>query len=167
MMPSSRAEVWVSYRDGGNRLAIPPLGATGVLKMIGITMGPDGDSWPAVDLAQVTFTQTAMPSMVKSAINIIGGGALTTTQAGGIFVSKVPNAKAAAAPAGCKPLPAGHHRRVFFGLADYTNPSSFGLGYEEIDQTGVAVPGTQVAITPRYACRWAWDRCRSMRPGSS
>jgi L-ascorbate oxidase len=147
MMPSSRAEVWVSYRDAANRLAIPPLNATGVLKMIGITMGPDGDSWPAIDLAQVNFTQTAMPSMVRSAINIVGGGALTMTQAGGIFASKVPNAEATAAPAGCKALPAGHHRRVFFGLADYTNPSSFGLGYEEIDQSGVAVPGTQVPIT--------------------
>ena len=75
------------------------------------------------------------------------GGALATTQAGGIFVAKVPNAKPAAAPAGCKALPAGHHRRVFFGLADYNNPNSFGLGYEEVDQNGVAVPGTQVPIT--------------------
>ncbi len=147
MMPSSRAEVWVSYRNANNRLAVPLLGSTGVLKMIGLTMGPDGDSWPAVDLAQVNFTQTALPSIVTSAINIVGGGALTTTQAGGIFVAKVPNAKPAAAPAGCKALPTGHHRRVFFGLADYTNPSSFGLGYEEIDQNGVAVPGTQVPIT--------------------
>jgi L-ascorbate oxidase len=147
MMPSSRAEVWVSYRDANNRLAIPPLGATGVFKTIGITMGPDGDSWPAVDLALVKFTQTALPSAVTSAINIVGGGALTATQAGGIFVAKVPNAKPAAVPVGCKTLPAGHHRRVFFGLADYTNPNSFGLGYEEVDQKGVAVPGTQVPIT--------------------
>ena len=147
MMPSSRAEVWVSYRNGSNRLAIPPPNATGVLKMIGLTTGAAGDSWPAVDLALVKFTQTAPPSIVTSAINIVGGGALTATQAGGIFVAKVPNAKPAAAPVGCKALPAGHHRRVFFGLADYTNPNSFGLGYEEVDQKGVAVPGTQVPIT--------------------
>jgi L-ascorbate oxidase len=146
MMPSSRAEVWVSYRDASNRLAIPPPGATGVLKMIGITMGPDGDSWPAVDLARVAFTQTSFPSIVTSAINT-SGGSLAATQAGGIFVAKVPYAKASAPVAGCKALATGHHRRVFFGLADYNNPSSFGLGYEEIDQNGVAVPGTQVPIT--------------------
>jgi L-ascorbate oxidase len=146
MMPSSRAEVWVSYRGANNRLAIPPLGATGVLQMIGLTTGPAGDSWPAVDLARVAFTQTATPSIVKSAINIFGG-ALSVTQAGGIFVAKVPNVKPAAPQAGCKVLAPGHHRRVFFGLADYTNPNSFGLGYEEIDQNGVAVPGTQRPIS--------------------
>jgi FtsP/CotA-like multicopper oxidase with cupredoxin domain len=146
MMPSSRAEVWVSYRDANNRLAIPPPAATGVFKMIGLTTGAAGDSWPAVDLARVSFTQTATPSIVASAINIFGGS-LAAGKPGGIFVAKVRNAKAAAAPAGCKALPAGHHRRIFFGLADYTNPASFGLGYEEIDQHGVAVAGTQVPIT--------------------
>ena len=58
-----------------------------------------------------------------------------------------PMRRPSAPVAGCKPLATGHHRRVFFGLADYNNPSSFGLGYEEIDQNGVAVPGTQVPIT--------------------
>ena len=58
MMPSSRAEVWVTYRDANGRLASRRLGATGIFKTIGLTTGPDGDSWPAVDLAQVNFTQT-------------------------------------------------------------------------------------------------------------
>ncbi len=146
MMPSSRAEVWVSYRDAQNRLAVPPLGATGVLKMVGLTMGPDGNSWPAVDLARVAFTQTAPRRIVTTALNI-SGDALAVGQPNGIFSAPVPYAQAVPLTGGCKALLAGHHRRVFFGLADFTNPSSFGLGYEEVDQRGVAVPGTQIPIT--------------------
>ncbi len=146
MMPSSRAELWVTYRDANNRLAIPPVGATGVLKTIGITMGPDADSWPAVNLAKVAFNQTSLPNIVRTAINVFGD-ALAVDQASGIFTARVPYAKPQASAPGCVALAAGHHRRIFFGLADYTNPSSFGLGYEEIDQLGVAVPGTQVPIS--------------------
>jgi len=41
----------------------------------------------------------------------------------------------------CAALPAGHHRRVFFGVPS-TNPDGFGLGYEEVDAQGNPVPGT-------------------------
>lgn len=41
----------------------------------------------------------------------------------------------------CAALPAGHHRRVFFGVPS-TNPDGFGLGYEEVDAQGNSVPGT-------------------------
>jgi FtsP/CotA-like multicopper oxidase with cupredoxin domain len=41
----------------------------------------------------------------------------------------------------CAALPAGHHRRVFFGVPS-TNPDGFGLGYEEVDPQGNPVPGT-------------------------
>jgi FtsP/CotA-like multicopper oxidase with cupredoxin domain len=41
----------------------------------------------------------------------------------------------------CTALPAGHHRRIFFGVpAD--DEDAFGLGYEEVDQRGDVVPGT-------------------------
>lgn len=39
----------------------------------------------------------------------------------------------------CKALPAGHKRRIFFGVP--VN-ASFGLGYEEVDERGDPVPGT-------------------------
>ena len=41
----------------------------------------------------------------------------------------------------CAALPAGHYRRVFFGVPS-TNPDGFGLGYEEVDAQGNPVPGT-------------------------
>src|ERR1700722_20022940 len=40
---------------------------------------------------------------------------------------------------GCAPLPPGHRRRIFFGLADTSDPESFGLGYEEVDGDKVVV----------------------------
>ena len=47
----------------------------------------------------------------------------------------------------CTALPAGHHRRIFFG-APAEDPDAFGLGYEEVDQRGNVVPGTFRDITP-------------------
>ena len=41
----------------------------------------------------------------------------------------------------CAALPAGHHRRIFFGVPA-NNPDGFGLGYEEVDAHGNGVPGT-------------------------
>ena len=50
MMPSSRTEFWVTYRDAAGRIAPPRDGASATLKMAGLTMGA-GDSWPAVGSA--------------------------------------------------------------------------------------------------------------------
>jgi hypothetical protein len=146
MMPSSRAEVWVTYRDANGRIVTPPTGATGTFKTIGITTGAAGDSWPAIDLAKVVFAQTGPRRLVAFALNIFGD-ALAANKPPGIFSAKVPYAKAAAPPAGCKALASGHRRRIFFGLADYTNAGSFGLGYEEVDQNGAVVPGTRVEVS--------------------
>jgi L-ascorbate oxidase len=146
MMPSSRAEVWVTYRDPSGRIVTPPVGATGTFKTIGITTGAAGDSWPAIDLAKVAFAQTGPRQLIAFALNIFGD-ALAANKSTGIFSAKVPYAKAAALPAGCKALASGHRRRIFFGLADYTNASSFGLGYEEVGPNGAVVPGTQVPVS--------------------
>ncbi len=53
MYPSSRVEVWVSYRGADDKLAIPPKGARATFKTIGLQTGAAGDTWPAVDLADV------------------------------------------------------------------------------------------------------------------
>jgi FtsP/CotA-like multicopper oxidase with cupredoxin domain len=50
-------------------------------------------------------------------------------------------------PSGCKALPTGHRRRIFFSLANLSDSSSFGLGYEEVDQNGAVVPNTTVDVT--------------------
>ena len=145
MMPSSRVELYVTYRDQNGNIVTPPAGAGATLNMAAITMGPVGDPWPAVQLASVQFNQTGPRKIVGNAIDV-HGEALTAYQPGGIFQAQVPNAKAAALPAGCKPLPPGHRRRIFFGLPDTTNPDYFGLGYEEVDQNDVPVPGTSLPV---------------------
>jgi L-ascorbate oxidase len=146
MMPSSRTELWVTYRTPEGRVGPPPPGASATLKMTGITMGT-GDAWPAVELAKVQFNQTG-PRQFTSNQVVVGGDrdALTTRQDGGIFRSQVQGATAASAaspPAGCVALPSGHRRRIFFGFNDVTINNTFALGYEEVDQNGNVVPGSQ------------------------
>jgi hypothetical protein len=141
MMPSARAELWVTYRTADGRVATPPPGATASFKMVGLTMG-SGDKWPAFDVAKVEFAQAGARKLVNSALDI-QGDAPAAMQPNGIFGAPVPDAGPAPLPAGCKALPNGHRRRIFFGLEDVADDSSFALGYEEVDERGGAVPGTQ------------------------
>jgi hypothetical protein len=78
----------------------PPTGATGTFKMIGVTTGPAGDAWPAIDLAKVAFAQTGPRKLTTFALNI-SGDALAAIKPTGIFTARVPYAKAAALPSGC------------------------------------------------------------------
>jgi L-ascorbate oxidase len=146
MMPSSRAEVFVTYRDpSSGAIVTPPTSASATFKMVGLTMG-SGDAWPAVDLAKVQFNQFGPRRHISYAMNI-KGDALATMQPSGILDAKVPYASAAPLPDGCKALPQGHRRRIFFGFSDVTVNNTFGLGYEEIDAKGKPVPGTQLPVT--------------------
>jgi FtsP/CotA-like multicopper oxidase with cupredoxin domain len=143
MMPSARTEFWVTYRDANGRVMPPPPGASATWKMVGLRMGT-GDAWPAVDLAKVQFKQSGARHLTTHQVVVAGAtDAAGLHQPGGIFNAHVPGAKAAALPAGCAPLPAGHRRRVFFGFSDVTVNNTFALGYEEVDQNGNVVPGTQ------------------------
>jgi L-ascorbate oxidase len=113
MMPSSRAELYVTYRDQNGNVVTPPPGASATLNMAAITMGPVGDPWPAIQLASVLFNQTGPRAIVGSAIDV-HGDALAAHKPDGIFRAQVPNAQPAPLPIGCKPLASGHRRRVFF-----------------------------------------------------
>jgi L-ascorbate oxidase len=153
MMPSSRTEFWVTYRNASGRITPPPSGASATLKMVGLTMG-SGDSWPAVDLAKVQFNQVGARQFTSNQV-VVGGptDAAGLDQPAGIFQAQVPGAAAAAATmtaaqtttnaAACTPLPKGHRRRIFFGFSDVTINNTFALGYEEVDQNGNVVPGSQ------------------------
>jgi L-ascorbate oxidase len=143
MMPSSRTEFWVTYRDAHGAVMPPPPGASATWKMAGLTMG-SGDSWPAVDLAKVQFNQSG-PRRLTSHQIVVGGptDAAGLHQPGGIFNARVPGVKAAALPAGCAPLATGYRRRVFFGFSDVTVNNTFALGYKEADSSGHVVPGSQ------------------------
>jgi FtsP/CotA-like multicopper oxidase with cupredoxin domain len=140
MMPSSRVDTWVTYRDQNGRIVPPPLGASATWKNLPLTMG-SGDTWPAVDLAKVQFKQATGRQLTSTQVVVNDSGAL---EPGGILVAAVPNATAAALPPGCAALPPGHRRRIFFGFANpFAESETFALGYEEVDQAGNPVPGTQ------------------------
>jgi L-ascorbate oxidase len=153
MMPSARTEFWVTYRDAAGRIASPRPGASATLKMVGLTMGT-GDAWPAVDLAKVLFNQPGARQYTSNQL-VVGGAtdAAGLRQPNGIFKTQVPGASAAAATTSaaelaatataCVPLPPGHRRRIFFGFSDVTTNNTFALGYEEVDQNGKVVPGSQ------------------------
>jgi L-ascorbate oxidase len=146
MMPSSRTEFWVTYRNAQGHVVPPPRGASATWKMVGLTMGT-GDAWPAVDLAKVLFNQSGGRQYTSHQV-VVGGptDAAGLAQPGGIFTAQVPGTSAAVAPAvttACLPLPKGHRRRIFFGFSDVTINNTFALGYEELDQNGNVVPGSQ------------------------
>lgn len=143
MMPSSRTEFWVTYRNDQGHITPPPRNASATLKMIGLTMGT-GDAWPAVDLVKVLFPQAGPPKLTSNQVVVSGPtDAAGLAQPRGIFATQVPGASAASPPSGCTPLPAGHRRRIFFGFSDVTVNNTFALGYEEVDQNGNVVPGSQ------------------------
>ena len=47
--------------------------------------------------------------------------------------------------ANCDPLPLGHHRKILFG---YPQPTTFGLGYVEVDERGNDIEATRIPISP-------------------
>jgi len=149
MFPSSRIEVWVTYRDAGDAIATPAAGAGAILRTVGVSTGPAGDSWPAVDLAKVQFqTQLEMPGAQSSMSRVppaaalsVKGAASTLKKPAALAADLLAANTAVAADPTCAPLPAGHMRRIFFN-APASNPDAFGLGYEEIDANGEPVPGT-------------------------
>ncbi len=64
----------------------------------------------------------------------------------------------------CSALPAGHRRRIFFGIPS-SNPAAFGMGYEEVNQNDNPVPGTFEDITafdPSYI-----NVCLPLAPGNT
>lgn len=148
MMPGSRVEIWVTYRDRtGKKITPPKNGALATFQTVGITTGAPGvgDPWPAVDLAEVKFgPRDAASNLVALAL---AGDALAANRPEGIFAEPVPYATAAALANGCRPLAPGHRRRIFFGLVTVTNPNVFGLGYEEVASDGSVVPNTAMPIT--------------------
>jgi len=145
MMPSSRAEVWVTYRKTDGTVVAPPPRATATLQQGIINLGPTAEAWPQVKLAKVEFAQSETG---KTAVEV-AENALAFLPPTGAFGAALDSRREAPAPVStCGPLASGHRRRIFFGVENPSDPQTrFGLGYEEIDENGAVVPGTQVPVT--------------------
>lgn len=143
LMPSSRAEVWVTYRDAAGKVQRPPAGSHAILRNSRYQTGPTGDDWPATNLAQINFvTGTVMYHQ----LSVHGQAKVMSIPRAIAKAMRFTNEDVATDP-NCAPLAAGHKRRIFFNVpAD--NPDAFGLGYEEIDERGVPVPGTFIDVKP-------------------
>ena len=159
MMPSSRAEIWVAYRNGSSPPTTPPSGTSAILLDSGYNTGPAGDTWPAVNLAQIKFTPVGTanppPYLLTSGVPLTISNPLQITQDANqdqTTASITPDQGVTVAD--CVPLAQGHRRRIYFNVAtDY--PDLFGLGYEEVDTNkspdkfGIypAVPNTYKPVT--------------------
>jgi L-ascorbate oxidase len=143
MMPSSRAEVWVTYRNTAGAVVAPPPGATATLVQSSPNLGRAGEGWPQVKLAKVAFTQ---PAMEKSALEVLNTATAPSQRASDLAV--VDSRPVAPVANGCPPLARDHRRRIFFGVENPSDPNSaFGLGYEEVDGNNVVVPNTSVPVS--------------------
>ena len=145
MMPSSRMEVWVSYRTSKDELTSPPQGSFAVFRTRGYQTGPSGDSWPAVDLARVEFqapADAAMPQALR-----LKGEALSMLAPLALSSSMSAENAAVAPDTSCKSLPPGHIRRIFYSVPT-SNLSAFGLAAEELDEHGNVVGTPVTDVTP-------------------
>src|ERR1700722_10994657 len=148
MMPSSRAEVRVAYRDSGGTIVPAPPGGAAILRSNGFQAGPGGDTWPAVDLAKVRFAAGAESA---PSTGIAGPATARTNRQwthpeNPSFDLQSANADVPS-DQNCPALPAGHKRRIFFNAAS-AGRAWLGLGYEELDENDVPVPGTFIDVSP-------------------
>jgi L-ascorbate oxidase len=146
MMPSTRVEIWVAYRDAKGSLTTPLPGAQAIFRTAGFVTGPDGDTWPSVDLGSVHFESPAAVPSAPAALSVQGVAAALTVPSALASDLILANTAVASDPS-CKALPKNHKRRIFFN-APIDDPDAFGLGYEELDDHDVPVPGTFMDVKP-------------------
>lgn len=132
-MPSARAEIWVAYRNAQGTSVLPDRRIQAILRSRGFKSGLDADDWPAVDLASVSFESREIQVSRQSE------AAPPEARSDSSVAARYNAQRLPRLP--CPPLAAGHARRIFFNSLE-TEPENFGLGYEEIDENGVPVPGT-------------------------
>lgn len=146
MMPSSRVELWVAHRDANGHLAPAGTNASATLYTADVKTGPAGDTWPSVDLAQVSFRGTASADAPQTLS--VTGDANAELRDPRRLGAELRASNAMYRPeADCSPLAPGHMRRIFMGFTP-GGSVGFGLGYEELDENGVPVPGTFQDIAP-------------------
>jgi FtsP/CotA-like multicopper oxidase with cupredoxin domain len=163
MMPSSRVEVWVTYRDARDVQAAPSQGSYAVFRTNGYQTGDSGDSWPTVNLARVEFQGGPLHPAMPKVLSVDGqAGAMLMPTA---LAANLAQQNTAVKPdLSCKPLPPGHMRPIFYAVPT-DDMNAFGLAYEEIDEHGnvVGTPATDVTpFNPMYP-----TVCVPLGPGNS
>lgn len=146
MMPSSRVELWVAYRDATGKLTAAGPNAKATLYTADVQTGPAGDTWPSVDLAMVSFR--GVPAANAPQTLVVSGDARAEMRDPRRISAELKASNAMFKPeADCTPLAAGHKRRIFMGFTP-GGSVAFGLGYEELDENDQPVPGTFLDIEP-------------------
>ncbi len=157
MMPSARTEIFLPASYGNSRAAD--------FITQSLSTGPAGDTWPSVGLAHVVFSgaghdDSPWLNVRPVATEIFEAGQILASPArvsvpgnSGALMSELranpantEHLDTLAGPS-CKALPAGHTRRIFFGVPTGIE-DGFGLGYEELDEHGQPVAGTFRDIQP-------------------
>ncbi len=154
MMSSSRVEIWVTHRDSNGNVTPTSGPVSATLKTSNYQTGNPiysfGDSWPAINLVDVTFNQpqTSRPVINVKSNPLFGpNGALTTS-----FTPQyqVPAVDYANNPPNnfCPILGPNQYRRIYYGAPPGTQGQGLGLGWEIIQYdptTGnkTPVPGTR------------------------
>jgi L-ascorbate oxidase len=180
MFPSSRIELWVTYRDSQGNPAPPAAPVNAVFRDHGMSTGPAGDSWPKVDFASVVFRPAATSGTAMKALTVNGDGQALMNPVG-LASDLAADRQAFAATPDCRPLARGHARRIFFNslLTQTSAPlagdsgkgrealleAPFGMAYEEIDQNGKRVPGTFVDLAQFNPARPTI--CLTLGPGNT
>jgi FtsP/CotA-like multicopper oxidase with cupredoxin domain len=147
MMPSARAEILI---PGASKVA------SATLRTVHRSTGLDGDDWPNIDLAKITFSGQANTareapkflSVEPAAARVFGpegifSGPAQTRLAGSTALTSVSALQQKSGDAAsaarlkslrpddrlnCTPLPQGNAREILFGLPS-ANSDKFGLGY--------------------------------------
>lgn len=171
MMPSARVEIWIPPMAGkksavlvSNEYSTGPAGDDWpFVQLANVEFSPQwAGQGRALTVKAAGAGLLAKTGLLGSPVKIDGGRAgEIALDSAGRFAATLASADRAqleehllslSAPAGiqsapCESLPAGHRRRIFFGLPP-GNPDGFGLGYEEVDAKGRPVAGTFRDITP-------------------
>ena len=148
MMPSSRAEVYVTYRDQNGNIVTPPAGASATLQNAGADDRPGRRSVAGDPISPPSqFNQSGSQRNHRVLPLTFAARHAVPTSATASLRRELRYAKPAPLPAGCKPLASRSSPPDFLRCRDPTNPDIFGLGYEEVDQNGVVIPSTEVPVT--------------------
>jgi len=150
MMPSSRVEIGVAGAGSGRA----------VLRTYPWNTGPDGNDWPAVELASVSFPARASgtpPEYVR-----VRGQSSSLLAPGGLLSRAFPQSGGPrSAPSRCQHLVSGRARQIVFGE---TTEHLHGLGYREVtDGQPLTGPGSLELSTFDHAADPTV--CVSLDPG--